>query len=186
VRVRPGPSAGLRVELSARTSGSHVRFVSTGTHSWSRTNRTDKFFPIGCPLVRKRRFSWRSGSPRPLLTPLSTSGCRASARHAAPSFAPGSADSTSRPAGLRKAGRSCAEPGAQRARHRKTSALPRVAAGARDSNPKGRDSNLQGFDPPREIAHSGPPSSWRAAPPPNRAARLGFCRRGRPRTPARR
>jgi hypothetical protein len=131
VRVRPGPSAGLRVELSARTSGSHVRFVSTGTHSWSRTNRTDKFFPIGCPLVRKRRFSWRSGSPRPLLTPLSTSGCRASARHAAPSFAPGSADSTSRPAGLRKAGRSCAEPGAQRARHRKTSALPRVAAGAR-------------------------------------------------------
>jgi hypothetical protein len=62
--VSAGPSAGLRVELSARTSGSHVRFVSTGTHSWSRTNRTDKFFPIGCPLVRTRRFSWRSGNSR--------------------------------------------------------------------------------------------------------------------------
>jgi hypothetical protein len=55
--VSAGRSAGLSAELSARTSGSHVRFVSTGTHSWSRTNRTDKFFPIGCPLVRTRRFS---------------------------------------------------------------------------------------------------------------------------------
>jgi hypothetical protein len=47
-----GSSPGLSAELSAGTSGSQVRFVSTGTHSWSRTNRTDKFFPMGCPLVR--------------------------------------------------------------------------------------------------------------------------------------
>jgi hypothetical protein len=59
---------GLSAALSARPSGSHVRFVSTGTHSGSRTNRTDKFFPIGCPLVRTRRFSSRAGDPRVLLS----------------------------------------------------------------------------------------------------------------------
>jgi hypothetical protein len=64
VRVRR-TVRGLSAPRSARISGSHVRFVSTGTHSWSRTNRTDKFFPIGCPLVRTRRFSWRSGRPSP-------------------------------------------------------------------------------------------------------------------------
>src|SRR5262245_28443845 len=52
-RHRPsGPPSALSAELSARTSGLHVRFVSTGTYSWSRTNRTDKFFPIrvsACP-----------------------------------------------------------------------------------------------------------------------------------------
>jgi hypothetical protein len=63
---------GLSAALSARTSGSHVRFVSTGTHSGSRTNRTDKFFPIGCPLVRTRRFrlarvTSRTGGPYPAL-----------------------------------------------------------------------------------------------------------------------
>jgi hypothetical protein len=142
--VSAGPSAGLRVELSARTSGSHVRFVSTGTHSWSRTNRTDKFFPIGCPLVRKRRFSWISGSPRPRAP-------RASGRPA--DRAPNPALSVH------------------------VTAKPAHSLGwqlERDSSPKGRDSNLQGFDPPRDIAHSGPPSSWRAAPPPNRAARLAW------------
>jgi hypothetical protein len=45
-----GSSPGLSAELSAGTSGSQVRFVSTGTHSWSRTNRTDKFFPMGVRL----------------------------------------------------------------------------------------------------------------------------------------
>jgi hypothetical protein len=53
-----------------------------GTHSGSRTNRTDKFFPIGCPLVRTWRFSSRA---RP---PLSASGCRGISSRSGPSSAP--------------------------------------------------------------------------------------------------
>jgi hypothetical protein len=54
---------GLSAALSARTSGSHVRFVSTGTHSGSRTNRTDKFFPIGVSALPDTAFQLASRRP---------------------------------------------------------------------------------------------------------------------------
>jgi hypothetical protein len=39
-----------QADISAGQSGSGVRFASTGTYSRSRTNRTDRFFPIGVRL----------------------------------------------------------------------------------------------------------------------------------------
>jgi hypothetical protein len=111
--------------------------VSTGTHSGSRTNRTDKFFPIGCPLVRTRRFSWRARAALVrFCPPLSASGCRGISSRSGPSSAPAPIR-PSRPAGIRKANRSCADSAAPRARHRKTSTLSRTLAWQleRGSNP---------------------------------------------------
>jgi hypothetical protein len=80
----------------------------------------DTAFPLAIP-----------GGPRLLLSALSASGCRGISSRSGPSSAPAPIR-PSRPAGIRKADRSCADSAARRARHRKNQhALPNALVAAR-------------------------------------------------------